>query len=160
MKQRHALLSRLITAQTELRSRFQAAVPRSLQDEFAEFGGITVHQMEVVRRLLLGERMSMGDVAATQGIGPSGATQLVDRLERRGLVERVRDESDRRVQYVVPTDRAKAIARRFRTVISRAAEQVLAVLEDHELEVYVELTERIARVSRADLTESRRRATA
>jgi DNA-binding MarR family transcriptional regulator len=149
-----------MTAQTEFRTRFQAAVPQTLQDEFAEFGGITVHQMEVVRRLLLGERMSMGDVAATQGIGPSGATQLVDRLERRGLVERVRDESDRRVQYVVPTDRAKAIARRFKTGISCAAEQVLDVLEDHELEVYVELTERIARVSRADSTESRRRATA
>ena len=149
MKQRRALLSRLMTAQTELRRRFQAAVPQSLQVEFAEFGGITVHQMEVVRRLLLGERMSMGDVAAAQGIGPSGATQLIDRLERRGLVARVRDEHDRRVQYVVPTDRAKAIARRFKIGISRATEKLLEVLDDYELETYVELTERVALVSRS-----------
>ena len=160
MKQRRALLSRLIAAQTELRRRFQAAVPQSLQDEFAEFGGITVHQMEVVRRLLLGERMTMSNVAAAQGIGPSGATQLVDRLERRELVARVRDDRDRRVQYVVPTDRARVITRRFKTGISRVAEDVLEVLDDHELEMYVELTERIARMSRADSTESARRATA
>jgi DNA-binding MarR family transcriptional regulator len=160
MKQRRTLLRRLIAAQTELRHRFQAAVPQSLQDEFAEFGGITVHQMEVVRRLLLGEGMTMSDVAAAQGIGPSGATQLVDRLERRGLVARVRDERDRRVQHVVPTDRARAITRRFETGISRAAKQVLEVLDDHELEIYVELTERIARVSRANSTESTRGAAA
>jgi len=61
---------------------------------------------------------------------------------------------------VVPTDRARALTRRFKTGISRAAEQVLEVLDDHELEMYVELTERIARVSRADSTESARGATA
>lgn len=148
-----------MAAQTELRRRFQVAVPQSLQDEFAEFGGITVHQMEVVRRLLLGEGMTMSNVAAAQGIGPSGATQLVDRLERRGLVARVRDERDRRVQHVVPTDRAKAITRRFKTGISRAAEDVLEVLDDHELEMYVELTERIAWVSRGTSTANARRST-
>jgi hypothetical protein len=52
------------------------------------------------------------------------------------------------------------ITRRFKTGISRAAEDVLEVLDDHELEMYVELTERIARMSRADSTESARRATA
>ena len=141
---RQELVVRIVAAQGELRRQFQAAIPESLQQEFADFGGITVHQMEVVRRVLLGEWMSMSDVAAAQGIGPSGATQLVDRLERRGLVVRVRDERDRRVQYVVPTDRAKEITRRFRAGVNRAATQLLAVFDDRELEVYAELTERIS----------------
>jgi DNA-binding MarR family transcriptional regulator len=145
MKQyRRALLDRLLAAQSELRRRFHAAVPPSLQGEFAEFGGITVHQMEVVRRLLLGDEMTMRDVAAAHGIGPSGATQLVDRLERRGLVTRARDLRDRRVSRVLPTDRARAMAQRFKGGLSQAAESVFDALDDGELQTYVELTERVA----------------
>lgn len=160
MKYRTVLLARLLTAQSDLRRRFQAAVPSSLQAEFAEFGGITVHQLEVVRRLLLGDEMTMHEVAAAQGIGLSGATQLVDRLERRGLVMRTRDPRDRRVQRVVPTDRAKAIARRFKAGMSRAAEEVLDVLDDDELQTYVELTERVVAAWREDTEPAERRASA
>jgi DNA-binding MarR family transcriptional regulator len=159
VKQRAELVSRLMVAQGELRRQFEVAAPKGLQDEFAEFGGITLHQMVVLRRLVLfGERMTMGDVAAAQGIGASGATQLVDRLERRGLLARTRDEHDRRVQLVVPTDRAKALARRVKSGVSQAAEHVLGVLDDDELQVFVELTERVAQVSQVDADRPRRRA--
>lgn len=155
---RQELVGRIVAAQGKLRRQFQTAIPESLQQEFADFGGITVHQMEVVRRVLLGERMSMSDVAAAQGIGPSGATQLVDRLERRGLVVRIRDEHDRRVQYVVPTDRAKEITSRFKSGVNRAATQLLAIFDDRELEIYAELTERIASGSNARPTRNARQA--
>ena len=159
MNQRRELVSRLIAAEVEFRRQFEAGVPKGLQAGFAEFGGITLHQMVVLRRLVLfGERLTMGDVAAAQGIGPSGATQLVDRLERRGLVARTRDEYDRRVQLVVPTDRARALARRVKSGVSKAAEQALGVLDDDELQAFVELTERVARVPQPQTKRIKRRA--
>jgi DNA-binding MarR family transcriptional regulator len=144
MKQRAELLERLESAQAELRRRFLEAVSPSLQRELAEVGSITVHQMEVVRRLLLGDGMTMRDVAAAQGIGLSGATQLVDRLERRGLVTRVRDLQDRRVQHVIPTERARELAARFKTGLRRASQELFSTLSDEELSTYVALTERVA----------------
>jgi DNA-binding MarR family transcriptional regulator len=146
MKQRSQLLERLEAAQAELRRRFLEIVSPSLHAEFAEFGGITVHQMEVVRRLLLGDGMTMREVAEAQGIGLSGATQLVDRLERRELVTRVRDLRDRRVQHVVPTERARALAAQFRTGIRHASETIFTALDDDELNTYVVLTERVATI--------------
>jgi DNA-binding MarR family transcriptional regulator len=150
VKQRQALVDRLMAAQPVVRRRFQAVHPPGIQEEFAEVGGITVHQMEVVRRLLLGDEMTMHDVASTYCIGASGATQLIDRLERRGLVTRVRDERDRRIQRVVATDRAKAIARRFKSAMRGVLEEVTAALDDAELQTYVELTERIAAATQDD----------
>jgi len=144
MKQRAELLERLEAAQAELRRRFLEAVSPSLQSELAEVGSITVHQMEVVRRLLLGDGMTMRDVAAAQGIGLSGATQLVDRLERRGLVTRVRDLQDRRVQHVIPTERARELAARFKTGLRRASQELFSTLSDKELSTYVALSERVA----------------
>src|ERR1035437_10451478 len=129
MKDRAVLLDRLMTAQAALRRRFLDVASPALQAEFAEVGGTTVHQMEVVRRLLLGDGMSMREVAEAQGIGLSGATQLVDRLERRGLVTRVRDARDRRVQDVVPTERAKDLAARFKEGMGRASAEGFSALD-------------------------------
>src|ERR1700722_9678122 len=159
MKQRAELLERLEAAQAEMRRRFLDVVSPSLQSEFAEVGTITVHQMEVVRRLLLGDGMTMRDVAAAQGIGLSGATQLIDRLEQRGLVTRVRDLHDRRVQHVVPTERARELAARFKTGLRRASEELFSTLDDEELQDYVVLTERVAMTKRED-SDVPRRATA
>ena len=155
MKQRRALLERLFGLQPEVRRRMHAAMSPVFKDELTELGGITVHHMEVVRRLLSGDEMTMREVAEAHGIGASGATQLVDRLEQRGLVSRVRDPEDRRVQRVVPTARARELDRRFKTQVNRALEDVLRVLDDDELETYVELVERIARPLRDQHTARR-----
>ena len=159
MKDRTLLLERLITAQTMLRRRFLEVTSPSLQSEFAELGGTTFHQMEVIRRLILGDGMSMREVAEAQGIGLSGATQLIDRLERRGLVTRVRDARDRRVQHVVPTERAKELAAHFKSGMRRASAEVFTGLDDDELRTYVDLTERVAATVHDD-EEHLRRATA
>ncbi len=160
MKQRAELLERLEGAQAELRRRFLEAVSPALQAELAEVGSITVHQMEVVRRLLLGDGMTMRDVAAAQGIGLSGATQLVDRLERRQLVTRVRDLQDRRVQHVIPTERARELAARFKTGLRRASQELFSTLNDEELSTYVVLTERVSSAAHEGDQHLLRRATA
>src|SRR6202162_3789889 len=159
MKDRTLLLERLMAAQTRLRRRFLEVASPSLQSEFAELGTTTFHQMEVVRRLLLGDGMSMREVAEAQGIGLSGATQLIDRLEQRGLVTRVRDLHDRRVQHVVPTERARELAARFKTGIRQASEAVFSALDEEELRAYVVLTERIATTA-LEHSHQPRRATA
>lgn len=160
MKQRAELLERLEAAQAELRRRFLEVVSPALQSELAEVGSITVHQMEVVRRLLLGDGMTMRDVAAAQGIGLSGATQLVDRLERRQLVTRVRDLQDRRVQHVIPTERARELMAQFKIGLRRASQELFSTLSDEELNTYVVLTERVSSAPREGDQPLLRRATA
>jgi DNA-binding MarR family transcriptional regulator len=155
MKQRNELLERLEAAQSELRRRFLEAASPSIECEFAEVGRITIHQMQVVRRLLLGDGMTMREVAESQGIGLSGATQLIDRLERRELVTRVRDLRDRRVQHVVPTERARELTARFKTGLRRASADVFSALDDEELRTYVVLTERVALIGHDDAVQPR-----
>jgi DNA-binding MarR family transcriptional regulator len=45
-----------------------------------------------------------GQLAAATGLSSAATTTLVDRLERRGLVQRVRDPADRRKVQVALTD--------------------------------------------------------
>ena len=157
MNQRTDLIDRLVALQPRLRRRLIDAMEPGLHDAGQEFGGITVHQLEVLRRLLEGEEMTMREVAQVLSVGPSGATQLVDRLEQRGLVTRERDPEDRRVQRVVPTERARATGNMFALRLRRALDDVVSVLDEDELRSYVELSERVAAIhgqSRAQVRRS------
>ncbi|HEX6539295.1 MAG TPA: MarR family transcriptional regulator [Candidatus Dormibacteraeota bacterium] len=144
MNERQALIDRLVAAQPRLRRRLIDAMEPGLRDVGSEFEGITVHQLEVLRRLLEGEAMTMREVAQVMSVGPSGATQLVDRLEHRGLVTRERDPADRRVQHVVATVRARSAGKAFSTRLRSALDSVASVLDEDELRTYVELSERVA----------------
>jgi DNA-binding MarR family transcriptional regulator len=51
--------------------------------------------------------LTLGDLAAEEQVSPPTITKLVDTLEARGLVERVRDDKDRRVCRVRTTGRGR-----------------------------------------------------
>lgn len=59
---------------------------------------------------------TMGDLARDLQTGPTAITGLVDRLEERGLVERVADPRDRRVIRVRLTPKGKETMEEFRRV--------------------------------------------
>ena len=61
---------------------------------------------------------------------------------------------------MVPTEHAKELAARFKAGMRRASAQVFAALNDDELQIYVDLTERIAATAGDDAGEHLRRATA
>jgi len=144
VNQRTELIDRLVAVQPRLRRRLIDAMGPSVREAGAEFHGMTVHQLEVLRRLLECDGMTMRGVADVLSVGPSGATQLVDRLEQRGLVTRERDPEDRRVQRVLPTQRARDAGSSFATRLRTALDDVAAVLDEDELRTYVELSERVA----------------
>ena len=89
---------------------------RSLRDPIAatcaelELSAPQVHTL-----LALGhdDALAMGDLARRVGITEKTATGLIDRLERDGLVQRVRDDADRRVVHVRLTPAGEAIHRRM-----------------------------------------------
>jgi len=56
--------------------------------------------------------MPMTHLADVLGVALPNATGIVDRMEQRGLVERVRDDADRRVVTVRPTQAGGSPPRR------------------------------------------------
>ena len=79
----------------------------------------------------------MGVLSEHLGRGLPSATSMVDRLVRKGLVERVQDPSDRRVVACRLTDEGGRAVERF-WQISRERRRALAdALTDEELEMVV-----------------------
>jgi DNA-binding MarR family transcriptional regulator len=86
--------------------RVHAALVRQLDQELDAHHGLPLTAYEVL--LYLAEtterRLRMSDLASSLLLSQSGATRLVDRLERAGLVSRERCESDGRGLYAVITE--------------------------------------------------------
>ena len=83
----------------------QARLTPQLHKDF----GITESQFGVLEALLHLGPMSLGHLCQKILRSGSNLTTVVDNLERDGLVTRVRDENDRRVQIVGLTDSGRAL---------------------------------------------------
>lgn len=60
--------------------------------------------------LLLDGPLSAGQLSERSGLSPAAMTALIDRLERKGYVRRVRDRADRRRIFVELTESARETA--------------------------------------------------
>jgi DNA-binding MarR family transcriptional regulator len=80
---------------------------------------------------------AMHALADALDVSQASATGIVDRMEQRGLVDRVRDEDDRRVIRVALTQSGRQLIAKMATERRERLSQVLAELTDVELEGFL-----------------------
>jgi DNA-binding MarR family transcriptional regulator len=90
------------------------------------------------------EGIRMSDLARAVSLTKAGLTALVDRLETRGLLERVNDSADRRVIRIKLTkDGDKAFRAAAKVHVAGINEHMAQHLTDEQAEVIVEALEHI-----------------
>jgi MarR family transcriptional regulator, lower aerobic nicotinate degradation pathway regulator len=88
------------------------------------------HDLSIIQVRLLGvlrdREPAMMELASFLELDKSSVTGLIDRAERRGLVRRTSDASDRRAVHVVLTERGQSVAETFATQVTR---EIAAITE-------------------------------
>ena len=103
----------------------------SLQQECLEPIGLTFVEYSVLRVLNDGS-LSLSRLAEAAVRTTGGMTKIVDRLERRGLVERVADPADRRGVLVGLTGDGREMSRKASDAYSVGRDRILARLDTTE----------------------------
>jgi DNA-binding MarR family transcriptional regulator len=94
--------------------------------------GLTGQQSVVLRLLLNNGSMSSADLSRLMYVTPSNMTGIIDRLEKKGLIERMRKEGDRRVTLILLTDTGKGLSKGLPDPFEKKFINQLADLEfDH-----------------------------
>jgi DNA-binding MarR family transcriptional regulator len=107
-------------------------VARELRHE-TEQAGITARQATLLWLVKRSPGLSLAELAAAEGISPPAMSGHVDRLERAGLVRRVRDANDRRRVGLELTDAGARLLRNVRARRTMWLAQRLHALEPTEL---------------------------
>ncbi len=85
------------------------------------------------------KKTRVSDLTVTYDIKKSTASGYIDNLENKGYVKRVKDEADRRVTYIEPTEKGKKWVLANEKKLSEYIEKHLKNLKPAEREQFVEL---------------------
>lgn len=112
------------------------ATVRRLGNELAEQLGeaLTPTQLYLLKHFESQEKSTISEIALLMGVKPSAVTGIVDRMHNNGLVDRFRDERDRRVVYVSLTKRGKEILEDARKKRNAIMKKYVSDLDPHVLE--------------------------
>lgn len=106
-----------------LRRRFEA--------RGAEYG-LSAAQWRLMVRLVREEAAPQARLAELLEIEPISVSRLLDRMEQGGWVRRDRDEKDRRVRMVYPTEKSREAFAAIKSVAGEVYEEALAGLTADE----------------------------
>ena len=88
---------------------------RRIEDESREHG-ITLPQWRALAELTLNEGMNQSELAGCIDTDPMTVSGILDRLERRGLIERSADPNDSRAKRAVATPEGAQLVEEVRAV--------------------------------------------
>lgn len=107
--------------------------------------GLTQGEFGILEALYHRGPMLLGEVQRRILVSSGGITYLVDRLEKRGLVERRECAEDRRARYAALTGEGEALIARIFPEHASCIERVLAGLPVEEQRAAVDLLRRLGR---------------
>ena len=135
--------SRSASAPIGLRlTRTSRAVTQAFERAMAEAGG-SVSTWQVLLLVRSANWETQSSLAEELGITGATLTHHLNALERKGLVRRWREESNRRVQRVELTDDGVVLFNRLREVARRHDQMLRSGLSDDEVEQLGALLERL-----------------
>lgn len=103
-----------------------------------------LHVIEAVYHLSDSRKNKMADIARFLSITPGSLTASVNVLVKKGYLRREGSETDRRVVYIVPTDKAKAVNDIHTKFHSDMIDEALALFDGEGTEQLISALERLA----------------
>ncbi len=109
---------------------------------------LSLVEFHTLRQLQVAGHLSVQAVGEATGLTKSGATRLVDRLQQRGFLTRMRSEADGRVCCVAPTPAGETALDQARRAFSGRLAALLAGLAAGERDQLLAVLPRLAGAAR------------
>lgn len=106
---------------------------------------VSVPQVHVLMRLEEAGPLTVSELAHSLDISLPSASSIVDRMVEHGLVDRVRNEVDRRVVHVAISERGHAVVEQFGGPKSAQLRKLFVTMSPQELEHVIRGVEAVRR---------------
>lgn len=113
-----------------------------LRDIFGE--GLTSDQFRILRLIGGQEKCTSTYLAEAVAVGKSSITAIINRLDEAGMIQRTRDENDRRQVYLTMTERGKDVYETSQKQMNELISPYLFHFDDKDIEHFVVMFEKLA----------------
>lgn len=110
--------------------------------------GLTAPRLSALSVIVFAGPLTLGELADAEQVRPPTITRLVKELEAEGLVERLADAADRRIQRVRATERGRHLLHEGRARRVRALARDLEALPARDLAALARAATLLERLSR------------
>lgn len=107
------------------------AIMPPYRDLFARYD-LTEQQWRVLRVVWSSDKYKSVDLASHTLLAAASLVGILDRLEKKGLVSRVRSTTDRRAVYIVATAKSRELEREVSPQVTAIHEQLRATVTEEE----------------------------
>jgi DNA-binding MarR family transcriptional regulator len=98
----------------------------------SDFKDITLKDMHTIAAISMYQARSASELAGMVHLTPSATTSAIDKLVRKGYVERKRDENDRRMVWITLSHRGKIVYRAHEAFHRGIAHALLDSLDESD----------------------------
>lgn len=106
--------------------------------------GLTSPQAMLLREVVLSERLTAGDLARRVSLSQATVTDIVKRLESRGLLQRTRDTDDKRRVLIHATPQGAQVFASAPPLLQETFVERFAALRDWEQTLLLSAVQRVA----------------
>lgn len=141
--------SELLSQTEHIADVFMRIMQKTIIDDIhsGDKSGLTPVQLQALKHIVRHGASTVGSISEGLMISQPAATMLVDRMVKRGLVERKSSAGDRRQSLIVPTKSADAIIRRVEENRVERLSEILKVMNQDDRERLVESLEKFVTAS-------------
>jgi DNA-binding MarR family transcriptional regulator len=132
------------------------AIQRSMHAHKQKMHGeqpLSSSQLELLFTISFAQPVSSKQLANQLRLTPGAVSQLLENLEQQGFVERRTSEEDRRVQYLRVSTEGESLLRSLEKRRRKFMEAVIKDLSDEELEIWLQVQQKMAAYFKAEITE-------
>ncbi|MBU0693445.1 MAG: MarR family transcriptional regulator [Candidatus Omnitrophica bacterium] len=114
-----------------------------IKKSFFEIEELTNRQIIILLFVYENKRANISDIANNFLVSLPTITGIVDRLVKKGYLERIHDEVDRRVVYVALNDKGRNFVNKFLVTVKKRWHKILTFLNLKEQAFYLKILKKI-----------------
>ena len=132
------LIDRYISLSFQVHKKGEALIKGQISDE------LTNDQHYILRYISQTRECTSSELADAFEVNKSAITAIVNRMADRGLIERTRDENDRRVVYLTLTEEGNSLYQSCQEKIEQLVMSIITQFDQAEIQNFIRTYEKLA----------------
>ncbi|MEH7305145.1 MarR family winged helix-turn-helix transcriptional regulator [Neobacillus drentensis] len=134
------LIDRYVTVSFQVHKKAENLIKGQIGDD------LTNDQHYILRYIHQAKECTSTELADAFEVNKSAITAIINRMADRGLIERTRDENDRRVVYLTLTNEGYTLYENCQEKVQLLVESIITQFDQSEITAFINTYEKLAQI--------------